>query len=268
MTAKILIADSSKPGVVMTSEVFKDKISGAQVFIAHNGEQTIEIVKAEKPDLVMVDFDLPDVDGATLITALRGIYKGPVLLTAFEDDVLKQAVSDMLFAYNDASGWIPKPVKFDVLAEKIETFLIDGKRLGRRFDTELDSMVIGKAEGRGKRAPKVNGTLVNISLGGALINLDGTPMKMKKSQEVTLSFCMPSSKPAKTAKKATKKVTKKAAKKTKTTSRSKKGVETKIKAEVAWYTKEEVGLRFTKLSDVQKRGLESFLRDALVTVDA
>jgi CheY-like chemotaxis protein len=260
MTAKILIADSSKPGVVMSSEIFKDKITGAQVFVAHTGLQCIELVKAEKPDLVMVDFDLPDADGASLISALREIYKGPVLMTAFQDDIVNEAVNDLLFAFNDASGWIPKPVKFDVLAEKIERFLIDGQRLGRRFETEIDSLLIAKAAGRGKRAPKVNGKLVNISLGGARINLEGA-MRMKKSQEVTLSFCIPSSLVNK------KKVAKKAVKKTKTTSRPKKGVETKIKAQIAWYTKEEVGLRFTKLSDLQKRGLESFLRDALIQVD-
>jgi DNA-binding response OmpR family regulator len=265
MTAKILIADSSKPGVVMSSEIFKDKITGAQVFVAHTGMETIEIVKAEKPDLVMVDFDLPDADGASLITALRSIYSGPVLMTAFEDDIVNEAVNDLLFAFNDASGWIPKPVKFDVLAEKIEKFLIDGQRLGRRFETEIDSLIIAKAAGRGKRAPKVNGKLVNISLGGARLNLEGS-MRMKKSQEVTLSFSIPAASAAKNKKKvAKKKTTKKVTKKT--TTRAKKGVETKIKAQIAWYTKEEVGLRFTKLSDVQKRGLEAFLRDALVHID-
>lgn len=262
MTAKILIADASKPSVVMSSEVFKDKVPGAQVFVADTGRDCLEIVKTEKPDLVLIDFDLPDSDGASLYTAIRKIYSGPVLLSAFTDDVTDQAVSDLLFAYNDAGGLIPKPVKFDVLSEKIEKFLIDKHRLVKRFETDLDSLLIAKAAGRGKRAPKVNGRVINISLGGARIELDGT-MKMKKQQEITLSFKIPT--PSKT--KSKKKTTKTKTTKSKTTRRSNRGTETKIKANVAWYTKEEVGLRFSKLTDVQKRGLEAFLRDSLVHVE-
>jgi len=262
---KILIADACKPSLVMSSEVFKDKIPGALVFVAASGRECLDKVEEENPDLILVDFDLPDVDGATLITALRKIYNGPILLTAFTDTIVGQAVNDLLFAFNDASSWVPKPVKFNVLSEKIEQFLLDGKRLGKRFEADLQMQLIAKAAGRGKRAPKVTGIVENISLGGARIRLDG-PMKLKKFQEMTVSISFPTQ--SKTKKAATKKLNAKATKVTKasrssSTTAKQKVTETKIKVKVAWASKDEVGLQFGKLSEIQRKGIESFLRSSV-----
>ncbi len=280
---KVLIADSSKPSLVMSSEVFKDKIPGAVVLVATTGRDMLELVAVESPDICLVDFDLPDVDGATLIVALRKIYSGPILMTAFPTAIVGEAVSALLFHYNDASAWIPKPVRFEVLSEKIDSFLIYKRRLGRRFDMGLESTLIAKASGRGKRAPKTTARLTNLSLGGACVKLDA-PMKFPKAQEITLSIMIPAdgkttvvprivaaSKAAaktKAAKKAPPKRGASAAKPAKI-----KVTEQKFRAQVAWVANEgEVGLRFTKLSVSQRRDLENYLRSAaqqpLVVADA
>ena len=102
--AIILIADSCKPSVVMSSEVFKDKLPGSVVHVAGTGKECLELLVQVKPDMCVVDFDLPDADGVTLITAMRKLYKGPILLTAFPDKIVKDAVDADLFAFNDAGG--------------------------------------------------------------------------------------------------------------------------------------------------------------------
>jgi len=269
---KVLIADSSKPSLVMSSEVFKDKIPGAVVVVAGTGADMLKLVVSEKPDICLVDFDLPDVDGASLIVELRRVYSGPVLMTAFADDVVGQAVNELLFHFADASAWIPKPVRFEELATRIERFLLEKRRIGKRFDADLETKLIGKAEGRGKRAPKADGRLINISMGGACINLD-SQMKMKKSQELTVSIAFPVKgalakqaatlankaaippTPTKNLKKGVKPVNPKAGPKMKT-------AETKFKAKVAWVTKGQIGIRFDKLSDLQRKGLEAFIRES------
>ncbi len=260
---KVLIADHSKPSLVMTSEIFKDKIPGATVVVASTGEQAIALAETEKPDLCVIDFDLPDVDGASLITALRRSFGGPIFMTAFADDTVNQAVRDLLFAFNDASGFIKKPVKFDDLSARVNEFLLDGRRLGKRFDTELETLIIGKAEGRGHRAPKSSGTVTNISLGGARISL-GEVIKLKKNQDLTVAiqFPVPSTAKPKAKVKPTAKISK-ATKKPKRAS-AVKTTEAKIKATVAWVRKDEVGVSFLKLSDIQKTGLESFLRQNIL----
>lgn len=227
----------------MTSEVFKDKIMGTVVDVATSGKDALQYLTEKRPDLCVVDFDLPDVDGPALIEAMRKVYDGPILMTAFASDIVKQAVEDNLFTCNDASQWIRKPVTFEDLAEKIDRFLIGKYRLERRFDTSFLTQLVGKATGRGKRAPKVSGTIVNISMSGACVKLDGA-LKMKKAQELTMSIEIPEDKTA--------------AKKKSGASASS---EAKIKAKVAWVSpKGEVGLQFAKLSDLQRKVLENFFK--------
>lgn len=241
----VLIADACKPSLVMTSEVFKDKIMGTVVDVASTGKDALDYLAQKRPDLCVVDFDLPDVDGPALIDAMRKIYDGPILMTAFASDMVKQAVEDNLFTCNDASAWIRKPVNFEDLAEKIDRFLIGKYRLEKRFETAFNTQLVGKATGRGKRAPKVGGTIVNISIGGACVKLDGS-LKMKKAQELTMSIELPEE----GAKASKKKGAASAA-----------SAEAKIKATVAWVSpKGEIGLRFAKLSDLQKKVLENYFK--------
>ena len=254
----VLIVDTSKPSVVMTSEIFKDKIPGCIVHVAANGKESLEMIADLKPDLCVVDFDLPDVDGPSLIEALRNHYEGPILMTAYPDEVVKQAVDLDLFTCTDASGWLVKPVRVDDLSKKIETFIDQGRRTSRRFESNIGAQLIGKAAGRGKRAPKVEGKLENISHTGVCVKLDGA-MKMKKKEELVISLSFPET--------ASKPVNAKTAKASKTTAKKKatkaaKVSETKIKATICWVDKGRVGLQFGRLSDLQKKGLMSYLRQS------
>ena len=257
----ILIVDACKPSLVMTSEVFKDKIPGTVVHVSSSGKEAIEFLKDQEPNLCVVDFDLPDVDGPSLVEAMRKLYTGPILMTAYPDAMVKEAVTKHLFAFNDASGWIKKPVSFEELSKKIDLYLVEGHRLGKRFDSHIKTQLVGKAAGRGKRAPKVEGEVINLSLGGACIKIDGS-MKMKKAQELTISLTIPQLK-SRGARKNLTTETKKSAQKTKAGTKTPAGAETKIKATVAWINKAgEVGLQFSKLTDIQKKGLEKFFRSS------
>jgi len=247
----ILIADSCKPSLVMTSEVFKDKILGTIVDVATTGKDTLDYLAHKKPDLCVVDFDLPDVDGPALVEAMRRLFDGPILLTAYPSDIVKQAVEEHLFAFNDASAWIQKPVNFDDLSEKIDRFLLGKHRLEKRFNANFLTQLVAKAAGRGKRAPKVSGKVTNISLGGACVKVQG-PLKVKKAQELTMSLQFPAEEDERKA--ATKK------KKSATAL-----AEAKIKAKVAWINaKGEVGLQFAKLTDVQRKQLETYFKSQVI----
>ena len=276
---KILITDACKPSLVMSSEVFKDKIAGALIFVATSGKQTLEMLAAEKVDMCVVDFDLPDTDGITLIHAMRRTFQGPILLTAYPDSIVEQAVKSDLFAWGDAGAWIQKPVKFDVLSAKIDQFLLDKHRLGRRFPLGVETLVIGKGAGRGKRAPKATGRIINISLGGACIELD-SPLKMIGGDEMFVALDLPPTLtkerrgavseqqgapvlPARTAGKAPNKRQQDQAAKKRLEILA---AEAKIRCTVAWVDKRQttVGFQFNRLTDVQRKGLEELLRETTV----
>lgn len=189
----VLIVDPSKPSMVMSSEVFKDKIPGITVLVAGSGQEALDLLaagKAEKVDLCVVDFDLPDTDGVTLIHFMRKNFNGPILLTAYPDDVVSKATAEELFAYDDAGMWVQKPVRAESLNEKIDRFLIGKFRVQRRFDFTPKTRLLGKSEGRGKRTPKFPGQLINVSIGGACIQLSAAA-KLKNGEEVALEMPVP-----------------------------------------------------------------------------
>jgi CheY-like chemotaxis protein len=238
--AEVLIIDTCKSSIVMTSEIFKDKLPGTLVTIASNGAQALEKLPLKAFDMVVVDFDLPDTDGVTLTKMLRKEFAGPILITAFPQTIVDTAIANDLFAYADSSSWVKKPIRFEDLSVKIDRFITRGFRLKRRFRTSIDAMLVGKGAGRGKRAPKIKGNIIKLSLGGALVKLEEHG-KLHQGDEITLSFCLPESK---------------------TNTLSVPTTTQKIKAIIASTNKEkkEAGVQFDMLSDANRKTLETVIR--------
>jgi CheY-like chemotaxis protein len=191
MAITVHIIDSSKPSLVMTSEVFKDKIPGSLVSFSVTAKDGLTHLQAKPikdlPDALVVDFNLPDADGVTLIKELRKFYKGPIFMTAYPDNIVDLAVQEELFHYHDACCWVPKPVRFEALEARIEQFVVNRHRLGKRFEVDFPSLLVGKGEGRGKRAPKFDGKLMNISMGGLCVSFkDAAKMKLNDEFLVTM----------------------------------------------------------------------------------
>lgn len=66
---KILVVDDEKD--ILT--VLEKRLSGAGYFVikADNGEDALRLAKDERPDLVLLDIVMPDMDGAQVAEALR-----------------------------------------------------------------------------------------------------------------------------------------------------------------------------------------------------
>lgn len=255
---KVLVADTCKSSLVMTTEIFKDRIPGCTVMIATTGAECVEIVKNNTLDMVVADFDLPDADGVNLTHVLRKIYNGPVVLTAFPEKIVNEAIEKELFAYADSLGWVPKPIKFEVMEEKIEKYILNKLRVIKRFDTNYPAMVIGKGAGRGKRAPKCSGNLNNLSLRGAGVLLEGEMKDIKIGDEITLNVDIPENILNGEVLEAKKVIGKKKASTIKTKT-------TKFKAKVAWADKKKtkLGFEFDKLTNAEMKQLDRLLRASM-----
>jgi response regulator NasT len=77
------------------------------VFVARNGQELVEACRTEKPDLVITDIKMPDMDG---IDAANQISRdGPIpiiLVSAYHDaEFIRRAVADHILAY------LVKPIK-------------------------------------------------------------------------------------------------------------------------------------------------------------
>lgn len=114
---KILVVDDSNDSSFLIGRILKDV--GAQVQIVDRAQQGIETALIEGPDLILMDIEMPEMDGNEAIRRLReqGYYKPIVALSAH---VMKE---DQLAAEcAGASDFLMKPVSRRSLIEAVERY--------------------------------------------------------------------------------------------------------------------------------------------------
>ena len=90
---------------------------------AINASDALNILKRERPDLILMDINMPDMDGYTLtakIRALSGFERIPIL--ALTANVMRGDKEKTLEAGCD--GYIQKPLDIDQLIREVEKFLL------------------------------------------------------------------------------------------------------------------------------------------------
>ena len=89
---------------------------------AIDGKDALNVLKTARPDLILMDINMPDMDGYTLtakIKSLPGFERIPIL--ALTANVMRGDKERTLEAGCD--GYIQKPLDIDQLTREIEKFL-------------------------------------------------------------------------------------------------------------------------------------------------
>jgi two-component system KDP operon response regulator KdpE len=95
---------------------------GYQVQVATTGAQALVTAGDQPPDVVIVDLGLPDLDGVTVVTGLRGWSTVPILvLSARDTEPAKIAALDA-----GADDYITKPFGMGELAARLRAALRRG----------------------------------------------------------------------------------------------------------------------------------------------
>lgn len=139
---RILIADASKASLVMTSEVFKDHFPGVQVVVARTSADAIELAKnSGELDAFIIDYDLPDRDGAFTAARLKKMFSQPILITAFDRPDVQQSIDRDLSAFDDCLSWLKKPVKPELVVSLAQRFIEGQHRCQRRLNCSLPAFL-------------------------------------------------------------------------------------------------------------------------------
>ena len=70
-----LVVDSNKVSLLMTAEACKDvKTDKIEVDVAYSGLECLKKIEENSYDFIIVDFDLPDCDGVSLIKEIKKIF--------------------------------------------------------------------------------------------------------------------------------------------------------------------------------------------------
>jgi two-component system cell cycle response regulator DivK len=95
---------------------------GYRVVEAEDGIKGMEWLRLETPDLVLVDINLPEMDGYEITRRLKQLPSmAAVPVIAMTANVMRGDREKTLAAGCD--GYIPKPIDIDVLPEDISKFL-------------------------------------------------------------------------------------------------------------------------------------------------
>ena len=93
--------------------------NGFRVSIENRGDQVMERVQRENPDLVILDIGLPARDGFSVCRELRTVYSSPILMLTARDSDIDHVVGLEL----GADDYVIKPVEPRVLVARIQALL-------------------------------------------------------------------------------------------------------------------------------------------------
>ena len=114
MTARVLIVDDAAVVRMYHREILE--AAGFEVFEAMNGLEGLEKAAACTPDLLLVDINMPKMDGYTLLKCFRAdqtLRNVPAIMISTESETKDIAAA---FA-SGANTYVVKPILPDVLKE-------------------------------------------------------------------------------------------------------------------------------------------------------
>jgi DNA-binding response OmpR family regulator len=117
---KILIVDD-EPNIVMTLE-YTFKKSNYEVFIARDGQEALDILKTNFPDVIILDIMMPMVDGFATLEQIRkdaNLQHTKVLFLSAKN---KESDIEKGLALG-ADAYMTKPFSIKKVVEKVEELL-------------------------------------------------------------------------------------------------------------------------------------------------
>lgn len=116
---KVLIAEDDED-VIM---VLQEGLERYSFITAKDGQEAYEKIKSEKPDLIILDIMMPEINGADLNKKLKkdeDLKDIPVLIITGRPN-LKGLFSDS--GENKVSGFLEKPFSLEILEKELQKIL-------------------------------------------------------------------------------------------------------------------------------------------------
>lgn len=124
----VLIADDN----LASRELLRDALepSGFRLLEASDGREALNQIQAESPDLVLLDIQMPLLDGFAVLRAARGLNPTSgarfIALTALAMESDRQRIHDAGF-----DGYVAKPISISDLRKQVNRMLCEeGKATG------------------------------------------------------------------------------------------------------------------------------------------
>ena len=98
---------------------------GFQVMEAENARLALDLLRENRPDLILMDINMPDVDGYALTSQIKGLPDFKTIpIVAITANVMRGDRERTLKAGCD--GYIEKPINVDTFVDQISRFFFQG----------------------------------------------------------------------------------------------------------------------------------------------
>ena len=138
---EMLLVEDDPGDVLMTREALSESKLLNTLHVVDNGEQAVEFLRrqgeyadAPRPDLILLDLNLPRLDGSEVLAIIKGdpdLRAIPVVVLTTSD-----AEEDVLRSYQlHANAYVTKPVDFASfvsVVRQVDDFFLTVVRLPRR----------------------------------------------------------------------------------------------------------------------------------------
>jgi two-component system cell cycle response regulator DivK len=123
--SRILVVEDNPKNLKLVRDVLT--WSGHEVIEATSGEDGVRLAEETCPDLILMDLQLPGIDGVEALRRIRGTATNPevpvVAVTAFAMDDDRDRAFDSGF-----NGYVEKPISVRSLPQQVKDFLTMGGR--------------------------------------------------------------------------------------------------------------------------------------------
>lgn len=152
---KILVVDDEP--VLVKGIGYNLRSDGCDVITGSNGLDAIRLTREEKPDLVILDVMMPQMDGLTACRSIREFSTVPIIiLTAKSDDADKLSGFDC-----GADDYLTKPFNILELKARIRALL---RRSGQEYENSDTLLTVGSIRlDTGSRNASKNGTTIELT---------------------------------------------------------------------------------------------------------
>jgi CheY-like chemotaxis protein len=121
---KILIADDNKPSRMLLQSILKG--AGAEILEAAQGREALDLINREHPGLVLLDIEMPFVDGYTILRSIRGNPQlADIKVIAVTANVMEGSRENAIAAGFD--GFISKPVTAQTIRHQVHELSTTGR---------------------------------------------------------------------------------------------------------------------------------------------
>jgi signal transduction histidine kinase/ActR/RegA family two-component response regulator len=120
---KILLVEDNEFNVIVARDELESSIRGVRIDVAENGKIAVDKVRTESYDLILMDIQMPEMDGyeaTSIIRSMRGPVAGTPIM-AMTANVMKEEV-DRCFAAG-MNAYISKPFNRNELLKNINNLL-------------------------------------------------------------------------------------------------------------------------------------------------